>query len=136
MKDAVRRVAEDTGLPRNDLYNAALAERWNSPLDKGKSLSRGPPRLPPGGPGGLTLPVQSDNIDVSRFARGTTMSERMTAKKTPGPGMRSRIRAPPWTCLTGRALKTSPWRRSPRPPMLRGQHLSLFQKQGRGWPFR
>ena len=26
MKDAVRRVAEDTGLPRNDLYNAALAE--------------------------------------------------------------------------------------------------------------
>ena len=26
MKDAVRQVAEDTGLPRNDLYNAALAE--------------------------------------------------------------------------------------------------------------
>lgn len=26
MKDAVRRVAEDTGLPRNDLYNTALAE--------------------------------------------------------------------------------------------------------------
>ena len=26
MKDAVRRTAEETGLPRNDLYNAALAE--------------------------------------------------------------------------------------------------------------
>ena len=28
-------------------------------------------------------------------------------------------------------MKTSPWRRSPRPPDARGQHLSLFQKQGR-----
>lgn len=26
MKDAVRRTAEETGLSRNDLYNAALAE--------------------------------------------------------------------------------------------------------------
>ena len=33
---------------------------------RAKSLSPGPPRLAPGGPGGLTLPVQSDNIDVSQ----------------------------------------------------------------------